>query len=122
MAGEYGCEFCNGANPVEWLLTNLAAGRTLSACADDFPVALIPVLAGELGVDADGLYDVIKAHVDQAAAQAAQDPTQGQSSPASEQQPPPLDGGPDTLQARPPSESPTSPGVKTTRHRAKARP
>lgn len=67
----YGCNFCDEPRPVVWLITSLANGETLACCAEDFPVALIPLLAGELGVDPDKFYDVVKRFVDREAAKAA---------------------------------------------------
>jgi hypothetical protein len=71
MAPGYGCDFCESANPVTWLITNLTAGSTLSTCADDFPVAMIALLGGELGVDASKFYENVKRFVDREQAKAA---------------------------------------------------
>lgn len=61
------CEFCQGQHPVRYLFTSLANGETLVMCEDDTPVALIPLLAGHLGVDTGRLYDTVKRFVDREA-------------------------------------------------------
>jgi hypothetical protein len=108
MSNGYGCEFCDGKRPVQWLLTNLAAGATLSACAEDFPVALIPVLAGELGADPGRMYDAIKAVVDAEAAQVTAETTAGgtvvpQPGPGQPATPGPGNGQPDDPPGMPPT-------------------
>lgn len=67
----YVCEFCGGQHPVRYLFTSLANGETLVMCAEDTPVALIPMLAAHLGVDYERLYDSIKRFVDREAAREA---------------------------------------------------
>lgn len=76
MAAGYGCANEECQRPVNWLITHLNPPLTLSTCDEDSPVFLIPILAAELGVDADKLYDAIRRHVDKeakAAAKAAAD-------------------------------------------------
>lgn len=65
------CEFCNGQHPVIMLVTNLSSGDTLTICAEDVSVALVPLLAGNLGVDPQRFYDAVKRFVDREAAREA---------------------------------------------------
>lgn len=71
MAAGYGCANEECQRPVNWLITHLNPPLTLSTCDEDSPVFLIPILAAELGVDADKLYDAIRRHVDREAKAAA---------------------------------------------------
>lgn len=74
MTMGYGCAADDCTNPVNWLLTHMNPPGTLSVCDDHAPVFTIGLLAGQLGVDNGGLYDVIKRYVDkQAKLQAAAD-------------------------------------------------
>lgn len=67
------CEFCGGQHPVAALFTSLANGDTLTMCAEDISVALIPLLAGNLGVDPQRFYDSVKRFVDREAAREAKE-------------------------------------------------
>ncbi len=71
----YKCEPCDGANPVQVILTNLQSGATDQSCADDLPIMLIGQLAVYLEVNPEALYEHIRAFTDQvdAADQAATD-------------------------------------------------
>lgn len=68
----YGCEFCQGARPVNWLITHLNPAGTISVCDEDFPVAMISLLAGELGVDPGQFYEVVSAYVNDQVTAAAE--------------------------------------------------
>lgn len=56
----YKCDPCDGAKPVQILLTNLGDGSTDAACMDDLPIMLIGHLAIQLDVDPQRLYDTIQ--------------------------------------------------------------
>lgn len=71
MAGEYGCASDTCQRTPNWLITHLNPPATLSVCDEDAPVFLIPILAGELGVDAQRLYDTIKRFTDREATREA---------------------------------------------------
>src|SRR5579864_4660144 len=61
----YKCEPCDGANPVQVILTNLQSGATDQSCADDLPIMLIGQLAVYLEVNPEALYEQIRAFTDQ---------------------------------------------------------
>lgn len=74
----YGCEYCGGEHPVNWLITHLNPAMTVSVCDEDFPVAMLPIIAGELGVDPGEFYQMVSEWVNaraeaEAAEQAAAD-------------------------------------------------
>lgn len=73
MSG-YQCEFCEGRNPVTVLMTWLTNGASVQVCDDDMAVALINIVAVDLGVDPTKFYDHVKRFVDKAAKQAAAEP------------------------------------------------
>lgn len=81
-AGGYGCEFCGGQHPVNWLVTRLAPSATIPLCGEDFPVGIIPLLAVELGVDVQRLYDAIKRFTDREVAREAKAAEKAQDTPA----------------------------------------
>lgn len=57
MAGSgYGCTWGDCGNQVAYIITILTQGETVSLCAEHYAPGLIPVLAGELGVDAHRFY------------------------------------------------------------------
>lgn len=61
MAGAgYGCEWGDCTRPVAHLLTDMRTGATVSLCEEDYGPGLIPILASELGVDAQALYTHIE--------------------------------------------------------------
>lgn len=62
----YKCEPCDGANPVQVILTNLQSGQTDQSCADDLPIMLIGQLAVYLQVNPEALYEHIRAFTDAA--------------------------------------------------------
>lgn len=62
----YKCEPCDGANPVEVILTNLKSGSTDQSCADDLPIMLIGQLAIYLQVNPEALYEHIRQFTDAA--------------------------------------------------------
>ena len=62
----YKCEPCDGANPVEVILTNLKSGSTDQSCADDLPIMLIGQLAIYLQVNPEALYEHVRQFTDAA--------------------------------------------------------
>lgn len=71
-----GCLFCEGANPMTWMITHLNPPVTIQSCEQDIANNLIGVLSEQLTVDYEWLYDLISNGVnaladEHAAAQAA---------------------------------------------------
>ena len=71
MSTDYGCAFGDASHQVNWLLTHLNPALTVSVCDDDFPLAVIPLLASALGVDQGRLYESVKRFVDREQAREA---------------------------------------------------
>lgn len=71
MAAGYACQFGDDNHPAQWLITHLQPPGTITVCEDDFPMAVIHLLAVQLGADPEKLYDTVKRHVDREAAKAA---------------------------------------------------
>lgn len=59
-AAGYGCEWGDCKRPVAHLLTDMRTGATVSLCEEDYGPGLIPILANELGVDAQSLYSHVE--------------------------------------------------------------
>lgn len=96
MADGYGCDGCDNERPVQWLLTNLAAGATLSVCGEDFPVMMVPLLAGIWEVDAGRLYEHIRKWVEREHnPPAARPPAKGRAKPPAADPPEPDPPEPD---------------------------
>lgn len=71
MSG-YICNLCEDAtSPVVQLHVNLTNGQTAAICLNCMPAALIGALAGELGIDAQRLYDNIRRFAEREAKSAA---------------------------------------------------
>ena len=64
MSNGYGCALGDETHKVNWLITHLSPALTVSVCDDDFPLAVIPLLASSLGVDQGRLYESVKRFVD----------------------------------------------------------
>lgn len=75
MSTDYGCAFGDASHQVNWLLTHLNPALTVSVCDDDFPLAVIPLLASALGVDQGRLYESVKRFVDREQAREAREAT-----------------------------------------------
>lgn len=73
MTTDYGCAFGDASHQVNWLITHLSPPLTVSVCDDDFPMAVIPLLASSLGVDQGRLYESVKRFVDREQAKAKRD-------------------------------------------------
>lgn len=71
MTTGYGCAREECANKVNWIITRISPPGTISACDEDMPMFIIPLLAGELGVDPGRLYDSVKRFTDREAARLA---------------------------------------------------
>lgn len=71
MTTDYGCALGDATHQVNWLITHLNPPLTISVCDDDFPVAVIPLLASSLGVDQGRLYESVKRFTDREAAREA---------------------------------------------------
>lgn len=73
MAAGYACQFGDDNHPAQWLITHLQPPGTITVCEDDFPMAVIHLLAVQLGADPEKLYDTVKRHVDREAARQAKE-------------------------------------------------
>lgn len=71
MTAGYGCAREECANKVNWIITRISPPGTISACDEDMPMFVIPLLAGELGVDPGKFYDSVKRFTDREAARLA---------------------------------------------------
>ena len=60
----YECGVCEGAEQAAILVTPLTGGDTMPLGASCAPVGLVSIIASMTGVDADGLYDAVRKHVD----------------------------------------------------------
>ena len=55
-----GCQACEGANRVTWMLTHLTPPATIQSCEQDIDVALITLLSTRHDVPAGWLYEVFE--------------------------------------------------------------
>lgn len=63
MASGYPCDYDGCGTSAAVLLTDMGQGNTLGACPDHLALMLIPVVAGNLGVEFPGLYAAVEKHV-----------------------------------------------------------
>lgn len=91
-AAGYGCEWGECTRPVAHLLTDMRTGATVSLCEEDYGPGLIPILANELGVDAQSLYSHVEKFL-KSEAKKAEKELEAARAAAAEEQPP--DGPPD---------------------------
>lgn len=64
MAAGYECMAEGEPHAANWLLSSLDPYAMFTACNPDFPLMIIPVLAGVLDTDPDRLYDAIRKHLE----------------------------------------------------------
>lgn len=64
MAAGYECMAEGEPHAANWLLSSLDPYAMFTACSQDFPLMIIPVLAANLETDPDRLYDAIRKHLD----------------------------------------------------------
>lgn len=115
-AAGYTCMAEGTEHAANWLLSSLDPYAMFTACSEDFPLMIIPVLAHNLQTDPDRLYDAIRKHVDaenrkQAKAAKAAETV----SPQTEPEQPPTLGPSEQNNGGPVSESSTSSDSLTSR-------
>lgn len=64
MAAGYECMAEGEPHAANWLLSSLDPYAMFTACSQDFPLMIIPVLAANLETDPGRLYDAIRKHLD----------------------------------------------------------
>lgn len=67
MAAGYTCAFGDEPHNATVIMTWLDRGSTIAFCDDDLPVALVNILAVDMGIDPTRFYDAVKRHVDKEA-------------------------------------------------------
>lgn len=67
----YGCIWGDCTSKVDVIITDLTNGASVSLCMEHYGPGLIPILAGQLGVDPTDLYAAIERFLDREAKKTA---------------------------------------------------